>query len=130
MSTKYEVEETDYLKYEVKKDGDGWWACLKSDPDRKFHSDKSRDAAIGYLMLYVSENFRNGEFNPPKADEKLLDPIQRSMEILLASLTASIEKRAECQGFRDGPSSSKSCCCELIGNLGTAIAALSRIKHD
>jgi len=108
----------------------GFIASLLSRPDEGSTGTTQEDAVAG-LIQFVAQLAYDRDLLPdcPEAEVKS-DSVQRAMFLLATDLRREVNSREQAMNFGDLDASAVQRRSERIGNLGTAIAALSRVKPD
>lgn len=115
------------------------WLTSRSSVRCEAATEKEALASLFYSSCNASWNRHFNPDCPGLAQGMLSDPIQQAIGLLTTALISVVKERASIvlrnvnsdQDEGDGlVAREKGRLSELSGNLGTAIAALSRVKHD
>jgi hypothetical protein len=116
------------------------FAAWLTDRDNIVYTGATEHEAIACMLRGVATLGWSRFLDPERPDKYTgmsHDPIQHAMDLLNGALSRELQARRnfvrdESDGVPDGRTTAqeKARLSELIGNLGTAIAALARVKHD
>jgi len=114
--------------YEFGDGSEGFIASLLHRPGDGATGSTPEDA-VASLMQYVAEQAYDRALLPDYPDgEVKSDVIQRAMFLIATELRREVHAREQLMNFGDSSAQELQRRSERIGNLGTAIASLSRVK--